>query len=112
MGTKTSRGATTSAALSLSLTFPILFYLASPFAHCAVPYKWECIREWPTPHNKTDVQRFLGTVNWMQDHWKHRVQPCSRIDRQDQSGSNSRLEPRVSDLAEAKRFQARMSYMF
>ncbi|SCV74549.1 BQ2448_7578 [Microbotryum intermedium] len=30
--------------------------------------------------------------------WKHRVQPCSRIDRQDQSGSNSRLEPRVSDL--------------
>ncbi|SCZ95624.1 BZ3500_MvSof-1268-A1-R1_C057g00248 [Microbotryum saponariae] len=35
------------------------------------PAKWERIRQWPTPHNKTDVQRFLGTVNWMRDHLPH-----------------------------------------
>ncbi|SCV71302.1 BQ2448_2890 [Microbotryum intermedium] len=35
------------------------------------PAKWECIRKWPTPCNKTDVQCFLGTVNWMRDHLPH-----------------------------------------
>ncbi|SDA01562.1 BZ3500_MvSof-1268-A1-R1_Chr10-2g02792 [Microbotryum saponariae] len=29
------------------------------------------IRQWPIPCNKTDVQRFLGTVNWMRDHLPH-----------------------------------------
>ncbi|SDA00008.1 BZ3501_MvSof-1269-A2-R1_Chr2-2g04397 [Microbotryum saponariae] len=35
------------------------------------PAKWVRIRQWPIPCNKTDVQRFLGTVNWMRDHLPH-----------------------------------------
>ncbi|SDA02212.1 BZ3500_MvSof-1268-A1-R1_Chr7-3g09563 [Microbotryum saponariae] len=35
------------------------------------PTKWERIQQWPIPRNKTDVQRFLGTVNWMRDHLPH-----------------------------------------
>ncbi|SDA03484.1 BZ3500_MvSof-1268-A1-R1_C045g00135 [Microbotryum saponariae] len=35
------------------------------------PAKWERIQQWPIPRNKTDVQRFLGTVNWMRDHLPH-----------------------------------------
>ncbi|SCZ99444.1 BZ3500_MvSof-1268-A1-R1_Chr7-2g09538 [Microbotryum saponariae] len=35
------------------------------------PTKWERIQQWPIPRNKTDIQRFLGTVNWMRDHLPH-----------------------------------------
>ncbi|SGY18664.1 BQ5605_C054g12629 [Microbotryum silenes-dioicae] len=32
------------------------------------PSKWERIKNWPRPRNILDVQRFMGTINWMRDH--------------------------------------------
>jgi len=32
------------------------------------PTKWSKIASWPTPRNPKDILRFMGTVNWMNDH--------------------------------------------
>jgi hypothetical protein len=33
-----------------------------------IPERWDTIRSWPKPRNPKDVQRFMGTINWMSDH--------------------------------------------
>jgi hypothetical protein len=65
----------------LSPSMEILGAIVSDNGISVTPKKWDAIRNWPTPRNVKDIQRFMGSIQWMADHLPHLAELAAPITR-------------------------------
>lgn len=64
-----------------SPSMKILDAVVSDNGISVTPEKWDAIRNWPTPRNVKDIQRFMGSIQWMADHLPHLAELAAPITR-------------------------------